>query len=126
MDPFKSSLVSGLMFRHDMYTRHSFKRMVSDTFPHIFSFCWNCAVLSRTVLSCPVPWQASWICHHHSNGPGGLACLCLAVQASDGASVLAGFGFEGYDKEGKVIGWNGVSLGGEGRGRGTGREAVSG
>lgn len=29
-------------------------------------------------------------------------------QTSDGASVLGGFGFQGYDKDGKVVGWDGV------------------
>ncbi|CAM9628376.1 unnamed protein product [Ascophyllum nodosum] len=33
----------------------------------------------------------------------------FAWKTADGASVLGGFGFEGYDKEGKVVGWHGVS-----------------
>lgn len=33
----------------------------------------------------------------------------FAWKVAEGASILAGFGFEGYDAEGKVIGWGGVS-----------------
>jgi len=32
----------------------------------------------------------------------------FAWKIAEGASILAGFGFEGYDKSGKVIGWKGV------------------
>ena len=32
----------------------------------------------------------------------------FAWKVAEGASVLAGFGFEGYDKEDKVVGWSGV------------------
>ncbi|CAM9819741.1 unnamed protein product [Choristocarpus tenellus] len=32
----------------------------------------------------------------------------FAWKVADGASVMGGFGFEGYDKMGKAIGWNGV------------------
>eukprot|EP00903_Cladosiphon_okamuranus_P019810 g18207.t1 len=33
----------------------------------------------------------------------------FAWKTADGASVLGGFGFEGYGPDGKVIGWDGVS-----------------
>ena len=32
----------------------------------------------------------------------------FAWKVAEGASILGGFGFEGYDKEGKEIGWKGV------------------
>lgn len=32
----------------------------------------------------------------------------FAWKVAEGASILGGFGFEGYDKEGKPIGWRGV------------------
>lgn len=32
----------------------------------------------------------------------------FAWKVAEGASVLGGFGFQGYDKNGKVIGWSGV------------------
>ena len=32
----------------------------------------------------------------------------FAWKVAEGASVLGGFGFQGYDKEGKVVGWSGV------------------
>jgi len=32
----------------------------------------------------------------------------FAWKVAEGSSVLAGFGFQGYDKDGKVIGWQGV------------------
>lgn len=35
-------------------------------------------------------------------------CVCMCMQTADGASVLGGFGFEGYGSDGKVIGWDGV------------------
>jgi hypothetical protein len=32
----------------------------------------------------------------------------FAWKMAEGGCVIAGFGFEGYDREGKVIGWRGV------------------
>lgn len=35
---------------------------------------------------------------------------CVSKQTADGASVLGGFGFQGYGADGKVVGWDGVSF----------------
>ena len=35
---------------------------------------------------------------------------CPLPQIADGASVLGGFGFQGYNADGTVVGWDGVRL----------------